>query len=230
LQLGFAGSVQSPFDLHPVHASFVQTGALLVHCAFVVHCTHWPAFGSLLPASLASAHTGVDPEQSLFPEQGSHLFEVVLQIGVDPEQSEFAAHSTHVLFAVRHTGVGAAQLAFEVHPPCGPMAGFVSSHLLFTFDQRYWQSYPLIVPVPPTPTAVLPPVSQMSPISPSVLLYQATLFSPTSMSVIASASSCDDVSPSESTSGALATDEHPVSQPLPEPMSGMTAYGSALLL
>jgi hypothetical protein len=67
--------------------------------------------------------------------------------------------------------------------------------------------------------------AQMSPISPFVLSYQAVLLSPTSMSVIASESSCDDVPPRKSASAPC---PHPCAHPLPGPMSGMTEYGTGL--
>jgi hypothetical protein len=127
---GCVESVQSAFDAQPLHVPFAHTGAAAVHCAFVLHCTQCPAFGS----PLAVTHTGVFPPQSPSAAQARHVLVDVSQVGAASLQSEFDWHATQVCFFVSQTGVGAAQSELFLQPPWGSISGFVSSHLWCAFD------------------------------------------------------------------------------------------------
>jgi hypothetical protein len=78
-----------------------------LHCASVLHATHWP---------LGTSHT--EAEHSLSLVQPRHVWLVGSQMGVDAFlQSVFSTHATHVYVASSQTGVAPVHAAsyFEVH-------------------------------------------------------------------------------------------------------------------
>jgi hypothetical protein len=113
--------------VHPEHVPLVQTGEAFEQSVPVAHCVHAPL----------AAQIGVVPEHWELAVQGWHAPVVSLQTGLVPLQSALVRQATHVDVVVLHFGVGAAQSAFVAHPPWGPIFGFVSSHVSFSFDHSF---------------------------------------------------------------------------------------------
>jgi hypothetical protein len=173
-----------------------QIGVDPEHSEFEVQATHLPLLGSVEPV----AQVPVGDEQSLLEVQPPQVFVEVLHTGVAPLQFEFERHPTQAPEVVLHVGVDPEQSEFVAQPVvCGGTDGSSYSHFLFLFDQSACTVMPLTVLVIDEPAVASgPPSAQRSAISPwqlcePELSYQPMLLSPTSTSVIASATSCETV-------------------------------------